>query len=36
VWAAASNTRDPETLQEFIKDLVNAVVKEMRKAKLVG
>lgn len=36
VWAAASNTRDPETLQEFIKDLVNAAVKEMRKAKLVG
>jgi hypothetical protein len=36
VWAAASSTRDPETLQEFIKDLVNAVVKEMRKAKLVG
>jgi hypothetical protein len=36
VWAAASNTRDPETLQEFIKDLVNAAVKEMRKVKLVG
>lgn len=36
VWAAASSTRDPETLQEFIKDLVNAAVKEMRKAKLVG
>ena len=36
VWAAASNTRDPETLQEFIKDLVNAAVKEMKKAKLVG
>ena len=36
VWAASSNTRDPETLQEFIKDLVNAAVKEMRKAKLVG
>lgn len=36
VWAAASDTRDPETLQDFIKDLVNAAVKEMRKMKLVG
>ena len=36
VWAAASDTRNPETLQDFIKDLVNAAVKEMRKVKLVG
>jgi hypothetical protein len=36
VWAAASYTRNPETLQDFIKDLVNAAVKEMRKMKLVG
>jgi hypothetical protein len=36
VWAATSDTRDPETLQDFIKDLVNAAVKEMRKMKLVG
>jgi hypothetical protein len=36
VWAAVSETRNPETLQEFVKDLVKAAVGEMRKAKLVG
>jgi hypothetical protein len=36
VWAATSETRDPKNLQEFVKDLVNAAVKEMKKMKLVG
>jgi hypothetical protein len=36
VWAATSETRDPKTLQDFVKDLVNAAVKEMKKMKLVG
>jgi hypothetical protein len=36
VWAATSETRDPETLQDFIKELVSAAVGEMRKMKLVG
>jgi hypothetical protein len=36
VWAATSETKDPKQLQVFIKDLVNGVVGEMRKAKFVG
>jgi len=36
VWAATSETRDPKNLQDFVKDLVNAAVKEMKKMKLVG
>ena len=36
VWAATSETRDPKSLQEFVKELVSGVVGEMRKAKLVG
>jgi hypothetical protein len=36
VWAATSSTRDPKTLQNFIKDLVNAAVDEMKKMKFVG
>jgi hypothetical protein len=36
VWAATSETRDPKNLQEFVKDLVNAAVREMKKMKLVG
>jgi hypothetical protein len=36
VWAATSETRDPGTLQDFVKDLVNAAVREMQKVKLVG
>jgi hypothetical protein len=36
IWAATSETRDPKNLQEFVKDLVGAAVKEMKKMKLVG
>ena len=36
VWAATSETRDPKNLQDFVKDLVNATVREMKKMKLVG
>ena len=36
VWAAASETKNPDTLQDFVKDLVNATVSEMKKLKLVG
>jgi hypothetical protein len=36
VWAATSQTKDSENLQEFIKELVSAAVSEMRKMKLVG
>jgi len=36
VWAATSETRDQTNLQEFIADLVNAAVREMRKAKFVA
>lgn len=36
VWAATSETRDPKTLQDFVKDLVKAAVGEMKKMKLVG
>jgi len=36
VWAAASETRDPKDLQQFVSDLVNAAVNEMKKMKLVG
>jgi hypothetical protein len=36
VWAATSETKDPKNLQEFVKDLVNAAVKEMKKMKMVG
>src|SRR6185503_4507759 len=36
VWAATSETRDPKNLQDFVKDLVNAAVREMKKMKLVG
>ena len=35
VWAATSETRDPKNLQDFVKDLVNASVREMKKMKLV-
>lgn len=36
VWAATSQTKDPGALQEFVKDLVDAAVREMTKMKLVG
>jgi hypothetical protein len=36
VWAAISETRDPKNLQDFVKDLVNATVREMKKMKLVS
>jgi hypothetical protein len=36
VWAANSETRDPGTLQEFVKDLVAVVVREMKKQRLVS
>jgi hypothetical protein len=36
VWAATSETKDPENLQRFIGDLVDAAVGEMKKMKLVG
>jgi hypothetical protein len=36
VWAATSETKDQKNLQEFVKDLVNAAVDEMRKAKFIG
>ena len=36
VWAATSETRDQNNLQEFIGELVSAAVKEMQKAKFVG
>jgi len=36
VWAATSETRDPKSLQDFVKDLVNEALKEMKKMKLVG
>jgi hypothetical protein len=35
-WAATSETRDPDSLQEFVKELVSGTVKEMKKMKLVG
>jgi hypothetical protein len=36
VWAGTSETRDPKHLQEFVADLVNAAIDEMKKMKLVG
>jgi hypothetical protein len=36
VWAATSETRDQNNLQEFIGELVSAAVKEMQKAKFIG
>lgn len=36
VWAANSETRDPKNLQVFVKDLIEEVIKEMRKAKMIG
>jgi len=36
VWAGTSATRDPKHVQEFMKDLVNEAVDEMKKMKLVG
>jgi len=36
VWAATSETRDPKTLQDFVKELVKGAVGEMKKMKLVG
>jgi hypothetical protein len=36
VWAATSQTKNPDTLQEFVKDLVDATVREMKKMKMVG
>ena len=36
VWAATSETTDPKGLPEFIADLVDAAVNEMKKMKLVG
>jgi len=36
VWAATSATKDAKNLQEFVKDLVDATVDEMKKMKLVG
>lgn len=35
VWAATSETRNPKNLQAFIGDLVEGVVREMRREKLV-
>ena len=35
VWAATSETKNPKNLQVFITELVDAVVQEMRKMKLV-
>ena len=36
VWAATSETRDQNNLQEFIGELVSAAVKEMQKANFVN
>jgi hypothetical protein len=36
VWAALSETRNPDSLQEFVKELVDAVAREMKKMKMVG
>lgn len=36
VWAAISETKNPDSLQEFVKDLVDAVAREMKKMKMVG
>jgi len=36
VWAATSETKNPKQLQDFIADLVNAAVGEMKKMKLIG
>jgi hypothetical protein len=36
VWAATSAAENPETLQSFVKELVSAAVKEMKKMKLVA
>ena len=36
VWAAMSETSNPDDLQSFIKELVSAAVDEMRRNKLVG
>jgi hypothetical protein len=36
VWAATSETKNPKNLQAFITELVDAVVQEMRKMKLVS
>ena len=36
VWAGTSDTRDPKSLQDFVKELVSAAVDEMKKMKLVG
>lgn len=36
VWAAVSETRNPDSLQAFVKDLVDAVAREMKKMKMVG
>ena len=36
IWAATSETKDPKNLQDFVKDLVNAAAKEMKKMKLVS
>ena len=35
VWAATSETKNPKTLQSFVAELVDAVVREMQKMKLV-
>jgi hypothetical protein len=36
VWAATSETKNPKNVQSFVEDLVNDVVQEMRKMKLVS
>jgi len=36
LWAATSETKNPEQLQSFVKDLVSAAAGEMKKMKLVG
>jgi hypothetical protein len=36
VWAGTSETQNPKNLQEFVKDLVAEIVKEMKKMKMVG
>ena len=36
VWATTSETKNPKQLQDFIADLVNAAVGEMKKMKLIG
>src|SRR5262249_22717552 len=36
LWAASSETKDPKQLQPFVKDLVDAVAREMKRMKIIG